>query len=72
VPSEIPRGIAATTTHFGPYGQLNLAHQAIKDWSTANGYKPTGVNWEIYGHWDQAWNNNPSLIRTDVFYLVEK
>jgi effector-binding domain-containing protein len=72
VASKNPTGIAANTTHFGPYGQLKTAHQAIKDWCAANGYRPTGVNWEIYGHWQPAWNNDPSLIRTDVFYLVEK
>src|SRR4051794_34571531 len=29
VGSTIPPGMAATTTHFGPYGQLHAAHQAI-------------------------------------------
>jgi hypothetical protein len=25
---------------------------------------------EIKGHWQDAWNNDPSQIRTDVFYLL--
>jgi hypothetical protein len=26
----------------------------------------TGVDWEIYGHWD----DDPAKLRTDVFYLL--
>src|SRR4051794_16551854 len=29
VPSATPAGRVATTTNFGPYGQLHAAHQAI-------------------------------------------
>ena len=29
-----------------------------------------GPNWEVYGHWLAAWNDDPSQIRTDVFYLL--
>jgi effector-binding domain-containing protein len=70
IASTLPAGRVATTTHFGPYPQLHLAHQAIRDWCAAQGHTPTGVNWEIYGHWQDAWNNNPSAIQTDVFYLL--
>ena len=70
VASKLPAGRVATTTHLGPYPQLHLAHQAIRDWCAAQGHTPTGVNWEIYGHWQDAWNNNPSAIQTDVFYLL--
>jgi effector-binding domain-containing protein len=69
--SQIPGGLAATTAHFGPYGTLGTAHRAILDWCTANGRRLTGVSWELYGHWQDAWNNDPSRIRTDIFYLVE-
>ena len=31
-----------------------------------------GPNWEIYGHWVDEWNRDPSKIRTDVFYLIKK
>src|SRR5437867_3625182 len=72
VDSATPAGLAAWTTHLGPYGQLHGAHQAIQDYCANNGYVPAGPQWEIYGHWEDAWNNDPSLIRTDVYYLVER
>lgn len=70
VRSAIPGGAVVTVTHFGPYGGLAAAHQAIVAWCQANGYALAGPSWELYGHWDAAWDANPSLIRTDVAYLV--
>jgi effector-binding domain-containing protein len=70
VGATLPTGQTATTPHFGPYGQLGAAHQAIRDWCAANGHQLAGPNWEIYGHWQDAWNSDPTLIRTDVFYLL--
>ena len=70
VGSAIPAGIVATTTHFGPYGLLHEAHDAIRQWCRTNGYAPTGINWEIYGHWKDEWNSDPTKITTDVFYLL--
>ena len=60
----------ATTTHYGPYGQLRGAHEAIHRWCGNNGYTLAGPSWEVYGHWEDAWNSDPSKIRTDVFYLL--
>lgn len=71
VPSMTPAGTVATTTHVGPYQLLKLAHEAIRDWCAAHGHKLAGPNWEIYGHWRDEWNNDPSKIVTDVFYLIE-
>ena len=71
VASSLPAGQAATTTHMGPYGGLHAAHRAIHDWCAQQGYEFAGPSWEIYGHWEEAWNNDPSLIRTDVFYLLK-
>lgn len=70
IDSHTPVGEVATVTHFGPYGALGAAHQAVRDWCAANGRTPAGPNWEMYGHWLQEWNNDPSKIRTDVFYLL--
>ena len=70
VSATLPIGLAATTTHFGPYGQLAAAHQAVHEWCEINGYELAGPNWEIYGHWQECWNSDPMLIRTDVFYLL--
>ena len=68
--SATPAGYAVSATHRGPYDQLGRAHDAIRSWCKANGHVLAGPNWEIYGHWMPEWNRNPSLIRTDVFYLV--
>jgi effector-binding domain-containing protein len=68
--SALPSGAVATTTHFGPYGLLHQAHQAIHTWCANNGYTLAGPNWEIYGHWKDEWNNDPAKIVTEVFYLL--
>jgi hypothetical protein len=70
VASAIPPGLVATTTHFGPYGRLHEAHEAIRRWCAHNGHTLAGLNWEIYGHWEDEWNGDPSKICTDVFYLL--
>jgi hypothetical protein len=69
--SSTPAGAVATVAHFGPYGRLHEAHQAIRDWCAKHGHAPAGPNWEIYGHWLDEWNSDPSKIRTDVFYLLK-
>jgi effector-binding domain-containing protein len=70
VGSATPAGLVATTTHFGPYGLLHQAHGAIQQWCADNGHKLAGPNWEIYGHWKDEWNKDPSKIVTDVYYLL--
>ena len=70
VRSATPAGQVAWTTHFGPYGGLGAAHAAIREWCRANDCRLAGPNWEIYGHWQREWDNDPSQIRTDVLYLV--
>ncbi len=70
VASALPAGTVATAVHFGPYDRLHEAHRAIRDWCANHGHALAGPNWEIYGHWVDAWNRDPSKIRTDVFYLL--
>jgi effector-binding domain-containing protein len=70
VPSVTPSGLVAATTHYGPYGQLHQAHDAIRQWCRQNAYSIAGPNWEVYGHWKDEWNSNPSQICTDVYYLL--
>jgi effector-binding domain-containing protein len=70
VGSATPAGLVATTTHYGPYGQLGEAHEAIRRWCRQNGYTLAGPNWEVYGHWKDQWNSDPTKITTDVFYLL--
>jgi len=70
VNSWTPAGPVATAVHFGPYNRLGEAHSAIRQWCREHERRLAGPNWEIYGHWLEEWNSNPSKIRTDVFYLV--
>jgi effector-binding domain-containing protein len=70
--SQLPGGRVATTTHFGPYQRLGDAHAAIRQWCEEQGLKRSGICWEIYGHWDEAWNTDASKIRTDLFHLLEE
>jgi effector-binding domain-containing protein len=70
VGSATPPGLVATTTHCGPYGLLHEAHEAIRRWCGDNGHTLAGPNWEIYGHWNDEWNSDPSKITTDVYYLL--
>jgi effector-binding domain-containing protein len=65
--SATPAGRVLTTVHRGPYDRLADAHQAIRDSSAHPQYPLTGPNWEIYGHW----NDDPSQLRTEVFYLLK-
>ena len=70
VRSATPGGAVALATHFGPYGGLASAHDAIHQWSAATGRRLAGPRWEVYGHWQREWNADPSQIRTDVYYLL--
>src|SRR6202451_703140 len=64
--SSTPAGLTLTTVHWGPYDQLAAAHQAIRDWASPK-HALAGLNWEVYGHW----NDDPSQLRTDVYYLLK-
>ena len=68
--SRLPAGRVATTAHFGPYASLSEAHAEIRQWCAERGHRLTSISWEIYGHWDESWNADPSKICTDVFYLL--
>lgn len=65
--SATPAGVVATTTHIGSYQQLPSAHAAIRNWCKENGYFIAGVNWEVYGDW----NDDPTKLMTEVFYLLK-
>src|SRR5262245_31563147 len=64
VDSATPSGLVAATTHYGPYGLLHGAHEAIHLWCQNNGYTLAGPRWEIYGHWQDEWNSDPTKITT--------
>jgi effector-binding domain-containing protein len=68
--SATPSGNVAWVTHYGPYAALGAAHQAVHEWAEATRHHLAGPKWEIYGHWKKEWDEDPSQIRTDVFYLL--
>jgi effector-binding domain-containing protein len=70
VRSETPAGDVACVAHFGPYGELRAAHDAIRAWCKTANRRLAGPSWEIYGHWQPEWDADPSRIRTDIFYLL--
>lgn len=70
VGSATPSGPVATTTHFGPYGLLHQAHEAIRLWCRNNGHTLAGPNWEVYGHWEDEWNSDAAKISTGIYYLL--
>src|SRR5262245_5441156 len=57
VPSAVPSGLVATTTHYGPYGQLHQAHDAIRRWCRQNAYSFAGPElgglWSLEGRMEQ-------------------
>ena len=68
--AQLPSGPVATAIHLGPYARLSETHTDIRQWCAEHGHHPTGVSWEVYGHWEESWNTDPSMIRTDIFYLL--
>ncbi len=66
--SETPSGSAVTIAHIGPYQRLGESHNAVVQWSRANGQQLTGICWEIYGDW----NEDESQLRTDIFHLMQR
>lgn len=63
-----PVGEAAATAHYGDYSAMAGAYAALEQWCAGNGRHPAGVNWEVYGDWD----DDPAGRRTDVYALLSK
>jgi effector-binding domain-containing protein len=61
-----PAGEVATTAYYGDYSGLGRAYAALDRWCADNGRRPAGVNWEVYGDWD----DDPAKVRTDVYFLL--
>ncbi len=43
VASTLPGGLVATATHTGPITDIGDTHQAVREWSEANGYRLAGL-----------------------------
>jgi effector-binding domain-containing protein len=70
--SNLPAGNVVTATYFGPYDKLGEVHHAIMDWCKAENREMGPACWETYGHWQPEWKDDPSKIRTDVYYLLKE
>ena len=57
VASVLPGGLVAIATHTGPIAKIGDTHQAVREWSKANGYRLAGPRWEIYGDPDPSTGN---------------
>ncbi len=68
--SNVPGGIAAFTTHMGPYEEISKAYQAIQAWLQQFGHESTGVFWEVYMT-DPETTPDPADYRTDVYWLIK-
>jgi effector-binding domain-containing protein len=66
VPSTLPAGRVATTTHRGRYEDLGVAHEAVIRWCDGRGLRRAGARWEVYGHWIEG--VEPEV---EVYYLLE-
>ena len=62
-----PSGEVATIAHFGEYADLGHAYSALVRWCADRGRSPAGVNWEVYGDWEE----DPTKRRTDIYFLLE-
>jgi effector-binding domain-containing protein len=66
VASTLPAGPAAMTVHRGSYGGLAAAHRAVHDWCAANGRRPAGPRWEVYG----PHSDDPAEVWTEVYWQL--
>ena len=66
--SAVPGGDVATTTHWGDYGALGAAHEAVVAWCRAERRALAGISWEVYGHW----HDDPAKRRTDIYQLLQR
>lgn len=65
VPSSLPSGPAAVTTHHGPYERLDAAFDAVEAWLKEHGHEAAGPHWEVY-YTDPQAEPDPTRWRTDV------
>lgn len=62
----LPGGLAATTTHIGPYDKLMETHSAVERWVRAQGFSIRGAVWESYVT-DPGQHPDPKDWKTEIF-----
>jgi effector-binding domain-containing protein len=65
IASHLPGGRAVTATHLGSPATIGDTHDAVREYSRADGLTTTGILWEVYGHPDEA-----GEFATEVFHLL--
>jgi effector-binding domain-containing protein len=66
VPSTLPAGRVAMTTHRGRYEDIGEAHKAVISWCEGRGLARSGARWEIYGHWTA----DVAKQEVEIYYLL--
>ncbi len=66
IATATPAGRIAKADHVGPYARLGETHDAVRRWCRANGHALAGIDWEIYGDW----NDDPAKLVTTICYLL--
>lgn len=61
-----PRQLAAVRAVTSPKELSTRIIGLLEQWCARNGREPAGVNWEIYGDWE----DDPAKRRTDVYFLL--
>lgn len=70
VPSELPAGTIAATTHVGGYETLGRSWERFMMAISAAGRKPVLPFWEVYVT-EPSPDTDPATLRTDLFTLVD-
>ena len=66
---EIPGGKAATCLYVGPYAEIEPAYTALSEWMKDNGYKATGVAYEMY--LNDPEETPPQELQTQIVFPLE-
>ena len=64
---ETPSGKAATFHQYGDYSKLIDTNLTIRQWCKQQDLKVDNISWDLYGDWDE----DPTKVRTDVFYHLK-
>ncbi len=61
-------GDALTTTHVGPYANMNQSHKALWDYADKEGLSKAMPVWEIYV--DDPTSTPEAELRTEIFHAL--
>lgn len=65
IPSALPGGPVAVTTHIGPFDEMERAYTAVFEWVAEHGGDPTADPWEVYLS-DPSREPDPRQWRTEI------